>query len=248
MTATATTPAAKPQPLARLPRHAVVIASGGLDSTVLAYWLKSLGAQLTLLSADYGQRHRIELHYAALVGAALGAQHQTVDLTSVGKLLSGSALTDPDVEVPAGHYTDTSMRTTVVPHRSALLLDVAIGLAVATGADLVAFGAHAGDHPIYPDCRPEFVDAIRRAVLVANDGFLTDGFAVAAPFIAMTKADIVRLGAELSVPFAATWSCYRGHQQHCGTCGTCVERAEAFQVAGVEDPTGYAEAPGRGLA
>jgi 7-cyano-7-deazaguanine synthase len=137
------------------------------------------------------------------------------------------------------------MRATVVPNRNAIMLDVAVARAVAVGAGAVAFGAHAGDHPIHPDCRPAFMQAYQQMALLANEGFTPPGFAVLAPFLAASKADIVTLGDRLGVPFADTWSCYRGGETHCGTCGTCVERREAFVMAGVADPTGYARSRGR---
>jgi 7-cyano-7-deazaguanine synthase len=126
-----------------------------------------------------------------------------------------------------------------VPNRNALMLDVAVAVAVTAGCDAVAFGAHGGDHPVYPDCRPEFVDAFTASARLANDGFLPGRFQVLAPFLQMTKADIVRLGASYGVAFEHTWSCYRGGDQHCGRCGTCTERREAFTVAGIADPTCY---------
>jgi len=225
--------------LSPLPGHVVLILSGGLDSSVLAWWLHRQGCRVTAVSVDYGQRHRVEVEYARGVAARLGVAHEVVDLCGVGRLLGGSALTDIAVPVPAGHYTDVSMRATVVPHRNALMLDVAVALAVSAKADAVAFAAHAGDHPIYPDCRPAFRDTYQRMVLVANDGFLVDGFRVLAPFLGLSKADIVALGAELDVLFTSTWSCYEGGDRHCGVCGTCVERREAFALAGVPDPTSY---------
>ncbi|MFD9963973.1 7-cyano-7-deazaguanine synthase QueC [Amycolatopsis sp. NPDC058986] len=226
----------------RHPRHAVVIASGGLDSTVLAFWLAARGAELTLLSFDYGQRHRIELEYAADIAQLLVCTHETVDLAALGGLLTGSALTDIAVVVPDGIYTDESMRTTVVPNRNAIMLDVAVAVAIARKADAVAFGAHAGDRAIYPDCRPEFVERFTRSVCIANEGFLVDGFEILAPFLNQTKADIVRFGAALGVPFARTWSCYRGEAVHCGMCATCIERKEAFEQNDISDPTCYRSA------
>ncbi|WP_225319743.1 7-cyano-7-deazaguanine synthase QueC [Micromonospora aurantiaca (nom. illeg.)] len=225
-----------------VPTHVVVILSGGMDSTVLAYALHRAGSGVTLLSYDYGQRHRRELDFAARTAEALHAPHLVVDLSGIGAVLSGSALIDAGVDVPDGHYTDVSMRATVVPNRNAIMLDVAVALAVSAGADAVAFGAHAGDHPIYPDCRPAFLASYEPTARIANEGFLPAGFRVVAPFIDWSKADIARLGDVVGVPFAATWSCYKGGQQHCGTCGTCVERREAFDVAGVMDPTDYATA------
>lgn len=222
----------------RHPDHAVVIASGGLDSTVLAYWLAAR-SRLTLVSFDYGQRHRVELRHATEIARLLDSPHRIIDLTSLGELLTGSALTDASVAVPDGHYTDESMAATVVPNRNAIMLDIATAVAIVVGADAVAFGAHAGDHAIYPDCRPEFVARFTRSMRTANDGLLVSGFQVLAPFLTLTKTDVVRIGQALGVPFARTWSCYRGGERHCGTCGTCTERQEAFRDNGIVDPTVY---------
>lgn len=224
--------------------HAVVVASGGVDSTTLAYRLRAEGRRLTLLGVDYGQRHGVELAYAKRIAHALGAQYVQLDLPDLGRFLAGSALTDRKVPVPSGHYTDVSMRVTVVPNRNALLLDLAVALAVSVKAGAVAFGAHAGDHPIYPDCRPAFLEMYAAMVGVANEGFLPEGFEVLAPFLTWTKADIIRHGAELGVPFVDTWSCYRGERRHCGRCGTCTERREAFALADVGDPTDYQDPAG----
>ena len=224
------------------PGAAVVIISGGLDSTTLVYHLRAQGSDVQMLSFDYGQRHRRELDFARLVAQDLQLSYHMIDLRPVGALLRGSALIDTGIAVPDGHYTDESMRATVVPNRNSLMLDIAVALAVTAGSDAVAFGAHGGDHVIYPDCRPEFVDAYSAAARLANDGFLPAGFRVLAPFLGLTKADIVRLGAGYGVPFERTWSCYRGGKQHCGRCGTCTERREAFQLAQVPDPTAYAVA------
>ncbi|MGI5337680.1 7-cyano-7-deazaguanine synthase QueC [Streptomyces sp. CA-181903] len=225
----------------RTPQHAVVIASGGLDSTTVAYLLASRGSQVSLLSFDYGQRHRKELASAARIAEQLGAAHEIVDLTGVGRLLGGSALTDSSIAVPDGHYSDESMRITVVPNRNMILLSVAVGAAVAAKADAVAFGAHAGDHTVYPDCRPEFFTQMSKTIRAANEDLLADGFELLAPFLDASKADIVRTAAGLNVPFGLTWSCYKGGAVHCGSCGTCSERREAFAVAAITDPTEYSE-------
>ncbi|MGH3693459.1 MAG: 7-cyano-7-deazaguanine synthase QueC [Pseudonocardiaceae bacterium] len=219
-----------------MPEHVVLILSGGLDSTVLGYQLRAAGTGLTMLSFDYGQRHRCELDYARRTAVKLTGPHRVIDLSAISGMLAGSSLTDAAVEVPDGHYTDESMRVTVVPNRNAIMLDVAVAQAVVVKASAVAFGAHAGDHPVYPDCRPAFLDAYRRMVLLANEGFLVPRFTMLAPFLELSKADIVRVGADLGVPFADTWSCYKGGIRHCGECGTCVERREAFLVAGGEGP------------
>ncbi|MGH3808434.1 MAG: 7-cyano-7-deazaguanine synthase QueC [Pseudonocardiaceae bacterium] len=222
------------------PGHVVAILSGGLDSTTMGFALRAAGSRLSVVSFDYGQRHRTELAAARAVAARLGAPHEVIDLRSVGALLTGSALTDTRVDVPRGHYTDESMRCTVVPNRNAIMLDIATGIALARGADAVAFGAHGGDHPIYPDCRPEFVVAFTEMVRVANVGFISSRFQVMAPFLSLTKSEIVGMGARLGVPFELTWSCYEGGTVHCGQCGACAERREAFSLAGVHDPTNYA--------
>lgn len=221
------------------PEHVMLVLSGGLDSTVLAYQLHAAGSGLTMLSFDYGQRHSRELDYAQRTAAKLHCSHRIVDLSTVFGLIGGSSLTDRAVSVPDGHYNDVSMRTTVVPNRNAIMLDVAVAQATVLNADAVAFGAHSGDHPIYPDCRPAFLDAYQRMTLLANEGFVAPGFMVLAPFLHLSKVDIVTIGATLEVPFEDTWSCYKGADHHCGACGTCVERREAFELAGVADPTEY---------
>jgi 7-cyano-7-deazaguanine synthase len=214
-----------------------VILSGGMDSTALMAHYHANGDRLLAVSIDYGQRHRREIMSAADVAAHYNAQHIVVDLSPVGRLLTGSALTDASIEVPIGHYAAPSMKATVVPNRNMIFTSVVVGVAISRGASTVALGVHAGDHAIYPDCRPEFIDAVARAVEVGNEGF--DPPAVEAPFVHITKTDIVRHATELGAPLDLTWSCYKGGAVHCGTCGTCVERQEAFRDAGVADPTRY---------
>lgn len=217
---------------------AIAIVSGGLDSTTLAYLLRSEGHDLHLLSFDYGQRHKKELHFARLTANRLDAEWDLVDFRAISALLKGSALTD-DIPVPDGHYAEESMKVTVVPNRNAMMLAVAYAVAVAEGAQMVATGVHAGDHFIYPDCRPAFINAFDAMQRVATEGFSDPNLCLHAPFVHIGKHDIVRIGAGLSVPYADTWSCYKGQEKHCGTCGTCVERKEAFELAGVADPTEY---------
>lgn len=218
---------------------AVAVVSGGMDSVTLAYHLADTGYDLVLCSVDYGQRHAKELACAQGCAASLGAPWHLADLTSLRGLLGGSALTSDAVPVPEGHYAAPSMAATVVPNRNAILISVAAGLAVTVGAEVVAVGVHAGDHPIYPDCRPEFIEAMDAALVLATDGYAKPGFHLIAPFVRSTKADIARIGDALGVPWAETWSCYAGGAVHCGRCGTCVERREAFDLAGVDDPTEY---------
>jgi len=220
----------------------IVIVSGGMDSSTLAYYLEDrYPYEWHFLSFDYGQRHIKELQYAIELAERLDAKHSVISLVALGEMLSvsGSVLVDPKSEVPEGHYAEESMKQTVVPNRNSIMLAIATGVAVAEGAEFVAAGMHAGDHFIYPDCRPKFVDAFNTAEQFANEGFWDGG--IIAPFIEMTKADIVKVGMALGVPYDHTWSCYLGGAYHCGKCGTCVERKEAFEIAGFDDPTAYAE-------
>ncbi len=214
---------------------AVLTYSGGLDSTVLLYKLRIGGVEVRCLGVDYGQRHRRELEAAESICRSIGVPYRLADLRSIRSLLAGSSQTD-DVAVPEGHYEEETMKLTVVPNRNMILLSLAIGWAVSLRFDAVAYAAHAGDHAIYPDCRPEFVEAVRRVAELCD----WHRVRLEAPFVGMTKTDIVRLGAGLGVPFERTWSCYKGGERHCGRCGTCVERREAFHVAAVPDPTRYA--------
>lgn len=214
----------------------VLIHSGGLDSTVLLYDLVAAGHDVSTLSVHYGQRHARELDAATTLAAGLGVRHEMADLRAIAPLLAGSSLTSTDIAVPEGHYAEESMKATVVPNRNMLLLAVAAARAIGQKADAIAYAAHGGDHAIYPDCRPEFADAMRHAIGLADWHRLE----LLRPFVYLTKADIVGRGAALAVPFAATWSCYQGGDLHCGRCGTCIERREAFHLAGVPDPTAYA--------
>jgi 7-cyano-7-deazaguanine synthase len=222
--------------------QSVIVLSGGMDSATALYKVINDAASSTpdkvhALSFDYGQRHVKELAYAAGLCATLGIRHTVIDL----EIPLASALTDPEREIPLGHYAHESMQQTVVPNRNAIMLSIAWGVAVSEGAAQVVAGMHAGDHPIYPDCRPEFVHALEQALRLGNEGFGDPALAFFTPFITMTKAGIVREGSAYPrpVPYEQTWSCYLGRELHCGRCGTCVERREAFELAGVADPTEY---------
>lgn len=226
-------------------KTAIGIISGGMDSSVLAYVLAEEEYQIHFLSFDYGQRHRVELDHAKKIVANLNApwktifhRHTIIDIAAIGKGLA-SSLTNPSIPVPDGHYQESTMKATVVPNRNAIMLAIAYGYAVAEHAEMVATGVHSGDHFIYPDCRPEFIHTIEAAFMAGNAGFGTAQ--IYTPFLNRTKADIVSLGAAFNVPFQDTWSCYKGGEIHCGTCGTCYERREAFMLAEVPDPTIYAD-------
>jgi 7-cyano-7-deazaguanine synthase len=235
--------------------------SGGMDSATLAYLarydiLEKDGkfeyGSLIALSFDYGQRHRRELAAAIDIAQELGIEHHIIGLrvnvaaepgamsAPLASILGGSALTDDSVPVPEGHYADESMKATVVPNRNAIFLSIAYGVAVARDAGQVWFGAHAGDHAIYPDCREAFVELLDDALQLGSKwDDSTEVPQVVGPFLNFTKTDIARLGARLGVPFELTWSCYKGGEKHCGRCSTCVERREAFRDSGIADPTQY---------
>ena len=212
----------------------VLIFSGGMDSSVLLYQMLREGREVFTLGVNYGQRHAKELTFASMIASALKVPFCIADLSSIRPLLSGSSQTDDSIAVPEGHYAEESMKATIVPNRNMIMLAVAVGYAISIGAESVAYAAHAGDHAIYPDCRPEFVDALAHAVSLAD----WKKVRLDTPFIKMTKADIGALGYTLSVPFENTWSCYKGDEFHCGKCGTCTERKEAL---GCQDPTKYME-------
>jgi len=217
----------------------VHILSGGMDSATLLYLLQEEGHELRCLTFDYGQRHRREIASAEAIARSLAMPHQVIDLTAVGGVLTGSALTD-EVPVPHGHYAAENMKLTVVPNRNAIMLAIAWGVAIASRADFVSYAAHAGDHFIYPDCRPHFVGAVEHAFKAATEGFGGETLALQVPFLHLTKGEIAYEGLRLGVPFELTWSCYEGGEVHCGKCGACVERKEAFEVAGAPDPVRYA--------
>lgn len=214
---------------------ALVLLSGGMDSTTLLAHA-AMDRDCTGIEAvfvNYGQRHLRELESARAVAAYYDVRLSELDLRSFGASVR-SALTSGDIDVPHGHYAEDNMAKTVVPNRNATMLSAAAGIAASRGCDVVVTAVHAGDHAVYPDCRPEFIDALA----IATE--LGCGVSIEAPFVRSTKADIAARGFELGAPYHLTWSCYEGDPAgHCGRCGTCVERAEAFALAGVPDPTTY---------
>ena len=214
---------------------ALVLFSGGLDSTVLATQMKRDAGETRLLSIDYGQRHAKELEHSQRVAMHLELPHEILKLPQLGAILGGSSLTDKSLALPEGHYAEESMKATIVPNRNMILLALAGGHALSLGFDTIAYAAHAGDHTIYPDCRPEFASAMEKALSLAD----WQDLKLHRPFVEKTKADLVKIGHDLKAPLGDTWSCYAGRDLHCGKCGTCVERKEAFALAGVADPTVY---------
>lgn len=212
----------------------VLILSGGMDSTTLLYYLLHHGHEVRAISFDYGQRHKKELEKAAVSCQKLNIPHRIIPFTEdLCSLISNSALTDHATNVPMGHYADENMKATVVPNRNMIMLALAAGFAISIGVKELAYAAHAGDHAIYPDCRPAFVEAMSNAFQLCHfDG----GIQLCAPFLTINKNDICRIGTELGVPYEDTWTCYVGGKIPCGTCGACVERAEAFAFVGRIDP------------
>jgi 7-cyano-7-deazaguanine synthase len=220
-------------------RKCVLIYSGGLDSTVALCWLRNEGYEVIALSCDYGQRHVTEIAAAEKMCRKFGVKHKVADLKGISEFLAGSSQTSREIAVPHGHYADENMKKTVVPNRNMIMLSVATAWAIQEKAIAVAFGAHNGDHAIYPDCRPEFSKAMGQAIRLCD----WHAMELLRPFINKTKTEIVSMGSALDVPMEETWSCYEGNEFHCGKCGTCVERREAFAMSGVHDKTIYRESP-----
>lgn len=224
---------------------AVVVISGGLDSSVLLHKVHQTYPfyELHGISFDYGQKHVKELNYAKYQCDDVGATHHVVDMNFLGKLYadagSHSSLISANDAVPEGHYGEANMKSTVVPNRNMIMMSIAAGLAVSLDARMLASGVHAGDHFIYPDCRPIFFGRLEMTIIAANEGFLDPSFEVWTPYIHRTKNDIALDAFRLGVDIANTWSCYKGGDLHCGRCGTCVERQEAIASTGHEDPTSY---------
>ena len=214
----------------------VVLCSGGMDSVTALYWARQEHAVVAVASFDYGSKHNHrELPLAAEHAAKFNLRHETISLDFVNRLFASDLLKSGG-NVPEGHYEAENMKATVVPFRNAIMLSIACGLAESLNAEGLVIAAHGGDHAIYPDCREDFMRAMGDAMRLGTYAQVE----LLRPFIAMTKSQIAAEGAQLGVDFARTWSCYKGGAIHCGKCGTCVERREAFAQAGVKDPTVYA--------
>lgn len=220
-------------------RHAVVLLSGGLDSTTCAYVARSQGYVIHALSFDYGQRLRRELDAARAVATAVGAVDHRIlklDLSSWG----GSALTDTSIDVPTGRTVsemDASIPVTYVPGRNTVFLSCGLSLAEATGSEAIFIGVNAYDYSGYPDCRPEFIQAFQEvARLGTKAGVEGKAVRIEAPLLALDKAGIVRLGMSVGADYAPTWSCYAGEAEACGACDACLLRAKGFAEAGLADP------------
>ena len=214
-------------------KDSVIIVSGGMDSVTLLY--EYADSIALAISFDYGANHNAkEIPMAAMHCERLGIEHLVIPLAFMGKYFTSSLLEGADA-IPEGHYADENMKSTVVPFRNGIMLSIAAGIAESRGLKNVLIANHGGDHSIYPDCRPEFINAMDAAT---KAGTYID-VRVKAPYTNITKTDIARRGKTLGIDYTETWSCYKGGEVHCGKCGTCVERKEALAGAGIEDKTIY---------
>lgn len=214
-------------------KNSVIIVSGGMDSITLLYDHKD---EIALgISFDYGSNHNArEIPFAKMHCERLGIKHITINLDFMHQYFKSSLL-DGAEAIHEGHYADDNMKSTVVPFRNGIMLSIAIGIAESNNLDQVFIANHGGDHTIYPDCRPEFINAIDAAATAGT----YNNVKVVAPYTKITKSDIARIGKKLGIDYTETWSCYKGGEVHCGKCGTCVERKEALAEAGIEDKTIY---------
>lgn len=212
----------------------IVILSGGMDSTTLLYDVINQGYDVYALSFNYNQKHKKELIYAEGTCFKLKIPHKIVDLNVLNQL-APSSLTRDNWDVPEGHYAGENMKQTVVPNRNMVLLSLATSYAISIDAKKIFYGAHAGDHDIYPDCRKEFVEKMRDVIKICD----WKEVELEAPYLDMDKGDIAIKGKELNVDYSLTWTCYKGKEKACGKCGSCTERLEAFQKAEMEDPIKY---------
>lgn len=216
-------------------KDSVIIVSGGMDSITMLHEYKDRIA--LAVTFNYGSNHaEKEISFAREHCSELGIEHLVIPLSFMHDYFKSSLLEGADA-IPEGHYEAENMKSTVVPFRNGIMLSIACGLAESRGLKFVMIANHSGDHAIYPDCRGTFIDSMSEAMAYGT----YEHIKVVAPYTGITKADIAKRGAKLGVDYSRTWSCYKGGEKHCGKCGTCVERKEAFELAGVPDPTEYEE-------
>lgn len=214
-------------------KDSLLIYSGGIDSTTMLYEYRDRIA--LAVSFDYGSNHNArEIDCARYHCQKLSIPQRIIPLNFFSGNIRSSLLDGADA-IPEGNYDDQNMKSTVVPFRNGIMLSIAAGIAESEGLRHVMIANHAGDHAIYPDCRPGFIAAMSEAI--KNGTY--EGIDLFAPYTNITKTEIIRHGQQLGIDWSHTWSCYKGLDQHCGLCGTCRERREAFLEAGIPDPTTY---------
>ena len=219
----------------KVAKKIVVVYSGGMDSYTVLHKALATGAEVYAISFNYGQKHSKELGVAEYVCQQLSITHKIVDISVMNELMAGSSLLTGSPDIPEGHYEGDNMKSTVVPNRNMILLSMAIAYAVSLEADQVFYGAHSGDHHIYPDCRPAFVHAMNEVSLIAN----YQAVEIVAPFLNDSKGDILAAGLTMGLDYQDTWTCYNGREKPCGKCGACYERLEAFAENNSTDPLVY---------
>lgn len=214
-------------------KDTLIVVSGGMDSTTMLY---EYADQIALaVTFDYGANHGPkEIPMAQMHCKRLGIEHIVIKMDFMQQHFQSSLLSGAE-NIPEGSYDDENMRSTVVPFRNGIMLSIACGLAESRGLKRLMIANHAGDHAIYPDCRPAFVQAMSQAT---QEGTY-DHICIEAPYTNLTKGEIAAHGKQLGLDYSETWSCYKGGEKHCGKCGTCVERREALAEAGIPDPTIY---------
>lgn len=214
----------------------IVILSGGMDSSTALAWALNEGHQVIgCLSFEYGSKHNDrEWESAQKVAAHYNVPIKRASLNFVAESFKSDLLKSGG-DIPEGHYADPTMSKTVVPFRNGIMLSIAAGYAESLEAEAVILGNHFGDHAIYPDCRVSFIEPMKEAIKQGTYAKIE----LLSPFMNIDKTEIVKIGERLNVPYELTYSCYKGEDRHCGKCGTCYERREAFNYAGVEDLTIY---------
>ncbi len=217
-------------------KDSIIIVSGGMDSITLLYDKKDEIAMG--ISFNYGSNHNAkEIPFAKLHCERLGIKHITIDLDFMHQYFKSSLLEGAE-NIPEGHYASDNMKSTVVPFRNGIMLSIAIGIAESNHLKKVLIANHGGDHTIYPDCRDSFIKAMNQASI---EGTFVN-IEISAPYTHLSKSDIAVIGKKLHLDYTETWSCYKGKEQHCGVCGTCIERKEALNEAQIEDKTVYLNA------
>ena len=216
-------------------KKVIVLLSGGIDSVTALYYARREYSVVSAVSFDYGSKHNHrEIPFAEYHCHNLKIDHKIVEIDFINQYFESHLLQSGD-DIPEGKYDEENLKKTVVPFRNGIMLAIAAGLAESHGFRGLVIAAHTGDHAIYPDCREDFMISMGEAI---KKGTMA-GIDLIRPFISMSKADIIRRGGELEIDFSRTWSCYVGGTTHCGRCGTCLERREAFVAAKMVDPTEY---------